>query len=68
MTVQYFQEYRRVNGLLSELCRYAVDILHANGIDAVPVEPTIEDLDYRPPYAGYASLCVRGHGNIYGGN
>lgn len=45
-TMQYFQEYRRVNGLLSVLCHYAVDILDANGIDAVPIEPTIENLDY----------------------
>ena len=45
-TVRYFQEYRRVNGLLSKLCHYAVDRLNANGIDSVPVEPTIEDLDY----------------------
>ena len=45
-TLKYFQEYRRVNGLLSELCHNAVDILHADGIDAVPIEPTIENLDY----------------------
>ena len=44
-TMQYYEEYRRVNELLSALCREAVRFLGDHGIGAVAIEPTVKKVN-----------------------
>ncbi len=44
-TINYYQEYNRVNNLLADLCGHAVDILISEGCKAVALEPTIKVVD-----------------------
>jgi epoxyqueuosine reductase QueG len=50
-TLLYFEEYQRVNELLAELARAAVEILTNRGWEAVAAEPTREvfSSDFRTP-------------------
>ena len=44
-TMQYYEEYRRVNELLSALCREAVRFLGDHGIGAIVIEPTVKKVN-----------------------
>ena len=46
-TRRYYQEYNRANEFLSHLCEHAADSLKKNGHNAVIIEPTIADLDFK---------------------
>jgi epoxyqueuosine reductase QueG/predicted GNAT family acetyltransferase len=45
-TKRYYQEYKRINELLSRLCRSTANELQRRGNSAVATEPTVEELDY----------------------
>lgn len=47
-TKRYYQEYKRVNGFLADLCENTVEDLERRGNKAVAIKPTVEgnDLDY----------------------
>jgi len=45
-TRAYYQEYRRVNSFLSQLCIITAEVLQQNGYHAVTIEPTVEVLNY----------------------
>jgi len=57
-TKRYYQEYKRVNELLSRLCESAVYELRRWGKDAKAIEPTIEKLDYETLATGLAHKTV----------
>ena len=44
-TINYYQEYNRVNDLLAELCDHAVDIITKEGHKTVALEATIKVVD-----------------------
>ncbi|MBN1294183.1 MAG: epoxyqueuosine reductase [Candidatus Latescibacteria bacterium] len=44
-TLDYFGEYKRVNSLLSGLCRKAGDVIRKNGYNAVTIDPTTENFN-----------------------
>ena len=44
--VGYFEEYKRANAFLGELCRETVGIIEQQGHRAVAFEPTVDVLDY----------------------
>ncbi len=46
-TPAYYQEYNRVNRLLSNLCKIAAEFLRKNGFIAVIIEPTVKELDFK---------------------
>ncbi len=46
-TMDYYQEYNRVNLFLSNLCKIAAEFLRKNGFGAVIIEPTIRELDFK---------------------
>jgi epoxyqueuosine reductase len=46
-TPAYYQEYNRVNQLLSNLCKIAAEVLKKNGFKAVIIEPTVKELDFK---------------------
>jgi len=46
-TLDYYQEYNRVNLLLSNLCKIAAEFLRKNGFIAVIIEPTVKELDFK---------------------
>jgi len=46
-TTDYYQEYNRVNRLLSNLCKIAAEFLRKNGFNAVIIEPTVKELDFK---------------------
>jgi epoxyqueuosine reductase QueG len=47
-TERYYQEYKRINKFLVDLCKLAVEYLKSRGNRAVAIKPTVEgeDLDY----------------------
>ena len=46
-TTEYYQEYNRVNKLLSDLCKKTADDLQKNGYKTSIIEPTVEQLDFK---------------------
>ena len=46
-TTAYYQEYNRANQLLSNLCKIAAEFLRKNGFNAVIIEPTVKELDFK---------------------
>jgi len=46
-TTDYYQEYCRANQLLSNLCKTAANFLKQKGFNAVIVEPTVKELDFK---------------------
>lgn len=46
-TTDYYQEYNRVNLLLSNLCKIAAEFLRKKGCNAVIIEPTVKELDIK---------------------
>ena len=46
-TTEYYQEYNKVNQLLSNLCKIAAEFLRKKGYAAVIIEPTVKELDFK---------------------
>ena len=46
-TPTYYQEYNKVNLLLSNLCKIAAEFLRKKGYTAVIIEPTVKELDFK---------------------
>jgi epoxyqueuosine reductase len=44
-TQDYYNEYRRANSLLTQLCKMTVDLLNDSGYRGVSLEPTTENFD-----------------------
>lgn len=57
-TERYYQEYERVNALLSHLCESAVDVLAGRRKHAKAVQPTIEPPDHQTLAAELAHKTV----------
>jgi len=46
-TPAYYQEYNKINLLLSNLCKIAAEFLRKKGYTAVIIEPTVKELDFK---------------------
>jgi epoxyqueuosine reductase QueG len=46
-TLDYYQEYNRVNLLLSNLCKIVAEFLRKKDHTAVIIEPTVKELDFK---------------------